>query len=165
MTLAASYRAMTIAYTHRETVFAGLMDDRQVWERATEGKRRLAIAADAELRRRHPRQKLAPLRSAEPAAVGDAQRGELTLAPEDTIPDVSPWIKELAAERAHFARRLSEERARLKDDLGFSDALQGSLSRPELSRPLLEAPKPQILPSTRVLERVGQRQADLEARS
>ena len=36
--------------------------------------RSLAIAADAELRRRHPDQKIEPLRSAEPAPVSDAER-------------------------------------------------------------------------------------------
>jgi hypothetical protein len=39
----------------------------------------LAVAANAELRRRHPGQYLAPLRSAEPAPATSAQRAELTL--------------------------------------------------------------------------------------
>ena len=44
------------------------MADRQEWEQATARSRHLAIAADAELRRRHPDRKIEPLRSAEPAA-------------------------------------------------------------------------------------------------
>ena len=48
------------------TTFAQTMADRQEWDHATAGSRRLAIAADAELRRRHPDQKIEPLRSAEP---------------------------------------------------------------------------------------------------
>ena len=44
------------------------MADRADWETATRAQRQLAVAADAELRRRHPGQYFAPLRSAEPAA-------------------------------------------------------------------------------------------------
>jgi hypothetical protein len=41
------------------------MADRQDWEHATAASRHLAIAADTELRRRHPDHKIEPLRSAE----------------------------------------------------------------------------------------------------
>src|SRR5260370_395602 len=43
--LAASYRAMARAYNERETVFAGVTEDRRAWEQATAGKRRTAVAA------------------------------------------------------------------------------------------------------------------------
>ena len=52
--LAASYQAMHDAYRQRETALATAMDDRIDWERATRQQRQLAVAADAELRRRHP---------------------------------------------------------------------------------------------------------------
>ena len=42
------------------------MAARQDWKQATGQSRRLALAADAELRRRHPGRKIEPLRSAEP---------------------------------------------------------------------------------------------------
>ena len=64
--LAASYQAMHDAYAEREAVFAAVMADRQQWETATRQQRQLAVAADAELRRRHPGQQFPPLRSAEP---------------------------------------------------------------------------------------------------
>ena len=64
--LAASYQAMHDAYRERETVFAAAMADRADWEQATRQQRQLAVAADAELRRRHPAQRCPPLRSAEP---------------------------------------------------------------------------------------------------
>jgi hypothetical protein len=64
--LAASYRAMHDAYADRETTFAAVMADRAAWDAATRHQRHLAVAADAELRRRHPTQKYPPLRSAEP---------------------------------------------------------------------------------------------------
>ena len=52
--LAASYQALHDAYRQREEVFATVMADRTDWEHATRQQRHQAIAADAELRRRHP---------------------------------------------------------------------------------------------------------------
>ena len=66
--LAASYQALHEAYRQRETVFAAVMADRADWDAATRAQRHLAVAADAELRRRHPEQRFTPLRSAEPPA-------------------------------------------------------------------------------------------------
>jgi hypothetical protein len=64
--LAASYRALRDHYQQQGQVLAQAMADRQEWEQATVRSRQLAIAADAELRRRHPDRKIKPLRSAEP---------------------------------------------------------------------------------------------------
>ena len=58
--LAASYQALHDAYRQRETVFATVMADRADWEQATRQQRHLAVAADAELRRRHPGQHVPP---------------------------------------------------------------------------------------------------------
>src|SRR5207237_990787 len=63
--LAASYRAMADRYRQQETAFAQIMADRLEWEHATAHSRHLAIAADAELRRRHPDLSIKPLHSAE----------------------------------------------------------------------------------------------------
>jgi hypothetical protein len=54
--LAASYQALQDAYRQRETVFAAVMADRADWDAATRAHRHPAVAADAELRRRHPSQ-------------------------------------------------------------------------------------------------------------
>jgi hypothetical protein len=52
----------------QEQGLARAMTDRQEWEQATaRSRRRLAIAADTELRRRHPYRKIERLRAAEPA--------------------------------------------------------------------------------------------------
>ena len=53
-TLAASYRALRDHYQQREQALDHAMVGRQEWEQATAGSRLLAIAADAELRRRYP---------------------------------------------------------------------------------------------------------------
>jgi conjugative relaxase-like TrwC/TraI family protein len=67
--LAASYQAMHDAYRDRETVLAAVMSDRADWDAATRHQRHQAVAADAELRRRHPARTHPPLRSAEPPPV------------------------------------------------------------------------------------------------
>src|SRR5207245_6101306 len=95
--LAASYRAMGEAYRNRERVFAGVMADRADWEAAIRAQRHLAVAADAELRRRHPAQRFTPLRSAEPPPATDARRAELTPTTEQDIPDAGPWTQALEA--------------------------------------------------------------------
>ena len=56
--LAASYRAMRDHYQQQEQAPAQAMADRQDWEHATTSSRQLAIAADAELRRRYPDRKI-----------------------------------------------------------------------------------------------------------
>jgi hypothetical protein len=69
--LASSYRALRDHYQRREQALAQAMADRQEWEHATAQSRQLAMAADAELRRRHPGRKVDPLRSTEPALASD----------------------------------------------------------------------------------------------
>ena len=79
--LAAGYQALERAYRQRETVFAQTMADRADWDKATRAQRQLAVAADAELRRRHPGQYFSPLRSAEPEPATQPQRDDLALIP------------------------------------------------------------------------------------
>jgi hypothetical protein len=75
------------AYEERERVFAGVLADRADWEAATRAQRHLAVAADAELRRRHPEQRFTPLRSAEPHPATDVQPAELALTAGQAIPE------------------------------------------------------------------------------
>ena len=44
---------------------------RRLWDKFTEGSRRLAVQADSEQHRRHPDQKIQPLQSAEPGVSGE----------------------------------------------------------------------------------------------
>jgi hypothetical protein len=66
------------------------------------------VAADAELRRRHPEQRLTPLRAAEPQPGNQAQRDELTLTAGQPIPEMGQWLKDLAASHRAFAQTLAE---------------------------------------------------------
>ena len=91
--LAASYQALHDIYAERETVFAAVMADRADWDAATRAQRHLAVAADAELRRRHPAREYPPLRSAEPPRLTGAQRDELTLTTGEQIRATGQWIK------------------------------------------------------------------------
>ena len=109
--LAASYQAMHDAYAEREAAFAAVMADRADWDAATRAQRHLAVAADAELRRRHPGQQYPPLRSAEPPPATQAQRDDLTLTTGEQIRETGQWIKDLAAQRRAFAGRLADRQS------------------------------------------------------
>jgi hypothetical protein len=61
------------------TTLAEAQETRRQWAALTEPTRTMALAADLELRRRHPDAKLTPLRSTEPASA-------------DTTPGAAPWI-------------------------------------------------------------------------
>jgi conjugative relaxase-like TrwC/TraI family protein len=164
--LAASYQAMRDAYRDRETVFAAVMADRADWDAATSHQRHLAVAADAELRRRHPGQHYPPMRSAEPEPATPARRAELTLAPGEQIREISQWIKDLAAQRRAFADRLAERQSLTipAADPDYEDLGPAFPSwTPSCRDAILQPPKPEIQPSTLVLERVADRDADWEA--
>ena len=106
-------RAQESAYRMQEGILAGLMDDRRAWEAATEPQRRLAVAADAELRRRYPEMRIEPLRSAEPDEVTDEQRAELDVLPEEQHEYQPPaWMRELAEARKAFSEKIAERQQR-----------------------------------------------------
>jgi len=164
--LAASYQAMHDAYLQREAVFAAVMADRQQWEQATRQQRQLAVAADAELRRRHPGQQFPPLRSAEPESATQQEREELILTAGNDIPQLGRWIRALAAHHRAFADRLAEQQSLkvLAEDLGYEDL---GPAFPAWTGPdkdaILQPPQPPIKPSPRILERVTARDLDREA--
>jgi AAA domain len=164
--LAASYRALHDAYREREAVFAAVMADRADWEAATRAQRQLAIAADAELRRRHPGQRFTTVRSAEKLPVDPAQRDELTLTPEEPSVEMGQWIKDLAAGHHAFADRLADRQSMTipsedpdYPDLGLAFPAWTGLHKDAILQP----PKPEIRPSAQVLERAMGRDAELEA--
>jgi hypothetical protein len=163
---AASYRAMRDRYQAQEQIFAQTMADRHQWEHATEHTRRQAVAADAELRRRHPDQQTGPLRSAEPAPIDDAEREQLSLAPDEKISEMSAWVTGLAAQRQAFRDKL-EERQALKlpsedpdwEDLGHAFPAWN----PTEKDAILQPPKPDITPSAKIVELAREREPGWEA--
>jgi hypothetical protein len=164
--LAASYHALDDAYRQRETVFASVMADRTDWDAATRAQRQMAVAADAELRRRHPDQHYPPLRSAEPDPATESQRAELTLAAGQPPGEMSQWLKDLAAAHRTFAERLADRQSLTipSEDPRYGDLGQAFPSWPRPARDaILQPPKPEIRPSVQVLERAADRDADWEA--
>ena len=164
--LAGSYHALHEAYRQRETVFAAIMADRADWDAATRAQRHLAVAADAELRRRHPDQRFSPLRSAEPEPATETQRAELTLAAGQPPGEMGQWIKDLAAAHRTFAERLADRQSlRIPaEDPRYGDLGQAFPSWPRPAKDaILQPPKPEIRPSLQVLERAADHDADWEA--
>jgi hypothetical protein len=163
---ARSYHALEAAYRQRETVFAAVMADRTEWDAATRRQRQLAVAADAEVRRRHPGQYFAPLRSAEPGPATSTQRAELTMTVGEETPEIGQWIRDLAAGRRTFADRLADRQSVKipSEDPDYDDLGQAF---PAWSGPLREAilqpPKPGMTPSLRILQRATDRDVDWEA--
>ncbi|MGH3221075.1 MAG: hypothetical protein ACRDPY_20675, partial [Streptosporangiaceae bacterium] len=164
--LAGSYQALHEAYQQREAVFADVMADRADWDAATRAQRHLAVAADAELRRRHPDQHFPPLRSAEPDPATDRQRAELTLTEAEPPGEIGQRIKDLAAAHATFAERLADRQSLTipSQDPDYGDLGQAFPPWPGTGRDvILQPPKPEIRPSRQVLERAADRDADWEA--
>ena len=161
-----AYQALERAYRQRETVFAQTMADRADWDTATRAQRQLAVAADAELRRRHPGQYFSPLRSAEPEPATGAQRDELTLSPDQSPGGIDQWIKDLAAGHRIFAGQLADRQSQTvpSEDPDYGDLGPAFPAWTSPGRePILQPPKPEIPPSPRILERAMDRDADFEA--
>jgi hypothetical protein len=155
--LAASYRAMRDYYQQQQQAHAQAMANRQDWEHVTAGSRRLAIAADAELRRRHPDQKIEPLRSAEPAPVGDAEHKQVHPAPGQEISQVQQALFRAMLQDRQALKVPTEDPSRSGLDTLFS-------ARRTLGQAaILQPPKPSIVPSIRVLQRAAEHDAEPEA--
>ena len=154
--LAASYRAMRDHYQQQEQTLAQAMADRQEWEQATAGSRRLAIAADAELRRRHPDQKIEPLRSAEPAPVGDRQRERVQRVSGEMLTEAGPGIPDLTAQRQATRAGIEEPSLLLvpgEDPVrDNSDKASFPAWQAFCQDAILQPPKPEIIPSAGILQ-------------
>ena len=158
-TLAASYRALRDLYQQREHTLAQAMADRQEWEHATAGSRRLAIAADTELRRRHPGQTIEPLLSAEAAPASDTGR-------DGKLSETAARIRDLAAQHQAFRERTGQRQRRMtpREDPGWA-ALGDTLPSWWAPRPdaILRPPKPEITPSARILQLAAEHDIEPEA--
>ena len=164
--LAVGYQALERAYRQREAIFAQTMADRADWDTATRAQRQLAVAADAELRRRHPGQYFAPLRSAEPEPATHTQRDALTLTPDQPPGGIDQWIKDLAAGHRIFVGQLADRHSQMipSEDPDYGDLGPAFPAWPSPRRqPILQPPKPEIPPSPRILERAIDRDAGWEA--
>jgi hypothetical protein len=165
-TLAASYRAMRDHYQQQETILAQTMVDRQEWERATASSRHLAIAADAELRRRHPELRIQPLHSAEPIAISGTDSDQLTRAPGQKIGEMAAWVRDLAAQRQAFREKIEEYHGLMvpSEDPDWGDLGEAFPAwQPPGRDAILQPPKPQITSSATILQLTAGHDTEPEA--
>jgi hypothetical protein len=155
--LCRSSKAMEAFYREQESELEQTMEARREWERATESSRRLAVAADAELRRRHPGQRLEPLRSAEPM-VADEEREQLVLAPGAEPYKQPEWITRLAAERRAVRERLDERMAvKVPSEAPDYEHKREAWHIWKHGRDaIIQPPKPEIRPARAVLQLAAQ---------
>jgi hypothetical protein len=149
--LAATARTLQAQHREHEAMLSEVMDDRRLWDKLTEGSRRLAVQADSELRRRHPDQKIQPLHSAEPSVPGEplSQPG---------------WLADLEEQRRVFREELeTRENVNIpNDDPDWEDegpAWQGWEAQRDA---VLQPPKAEIRPADGVLEAARERDAEPE---
>jgi hypothetical protein len=124
----------------------------------------LAIAADAELRRRHSDRKIEPLRSAEPAPVRDDERQHPDLIPQHRT-GKAIRIPDFEAQRHAFRTAMSDFRKlapRQQAAQGGLDAAFPDL-RPPWPEPILQPPTPQIASSAEILQLAAEYDIEPEA--
>jgi hypothetical protein len=160
--LAASYRLLRDHYQQQEQGFAQTMTDRQEWEQATAGSRRLAIAADTELRRRHPQRKIEPLCAIEPTPVSDAERPDLT--PQKGGSETAR-MGDLTVQPQAFRPALNEQAQRVPgEDATWANLSKAFPASQALWRnAILQPPKPQITPSAQILQLADEHDTEPEA--
>jgi conjugative relaxase-like TrwC/TraI family protein len=164
--LALSYQAMHDIYREHEAVLATAAADRADWEQATKHQRQLAVAADTELRRRHPEQRRDPLRTAEPQPGNQGQEENPDATPAPDIEELAQRAKDLAARHHEFADKLAERQSLMipaeDPDFGYAGPAFPTWPAPRRDA-ILQPPKPQIRPSERILERAAAQDLNMEA--
>ena len=183
--LARIWRALEAKAATEAGIFAATQQTRRQWETVTEPTRRIAIAADLELRRRHPGRQIPPLRphpaeadgiarpaNPPPSAGADglpgrtepatsdrrATEAELTLgltmqAALEQVPEQVLRIRQ----NASIAQVRLDDLANLPLPGTDTDDLSPGPAWPTSAVPergaVLQPPRPDVVPSTRVLER------------
>jgi hypothetical protein len=161
--MAASAEVLQDAYSRIEARLAEVMDDRQAWEQITAGPRRLAVAADSELRRRNPGKPIEPLRSAEPRAPED---GQITMAQPEARPRETPeWVIQLAEQRRVFQEKLEQRQNVMvpAEDPDWDFLGQAWPWQQRDPAAILQPPNPELRPCGGIERLTGQEITDFEA--
>jgi hypothetical protein len=164
--LAASYTAMRDAYSERGTALAAVMSDRADWENATRRQRQLAVAADAELRRRHPDQLWPPLRSAEPQSAAETTNNTPALSVGESTEALAQPPEDPAALHRDFADKLAQRQSLMvpaEDPDLESHRPAFPAWTPPAKGAILRPPPPDIPPPGWVMEHFTGRDLDIEA--
>jgi hypothetical protein len=161
--MAGSARVLQQICRRIENSLQQAMDDRRAWEQITAGPRRLAVAADSELRRRHPGKQIEPLRSAEPRA---PETDKLTQPPDTATPAEPPeWMTRLAEQRRAFQEKLAERQNVMVPDEDPDYGFLGQAwpwAEPD-PHAILQPPKPELRPRAGIEQLTGREIPDLEA--
>ena len=177
------WRAMQAKAAAVTDLLAEAQETRRQWEALTEPTRRIAVAADLELRRRHPDADLDPLTSAEPSGgIPDRQESQpseaawgpqrdvlgqaaLGLTP-DTVNEAIPAQLHRIRENMRTAQaRIDDLRdtrvpSEDPDEMGLGLAWD-VLARRERDA-ILQPPRPQITPASEIIRRAQERTAARE---
>jgi len=173
---ASMWQAMQAKATQIADELAAVHDTRRQWEALTDPSRRMALAADIELRRRHPDVELEPLKSAEPPgievrpltaeqreAAGKEALGLTANAVHEEIPEQVLRIRENARRAQARIDDLRNTRVPSEDhdgeDLGRAWDVLGRRDRDAIVQP----PMPDVVPAREILQRARERAAEQEA--
>jgi hypothetical protein len=127
------------------------------------GARHRIVQAPGRRRRHYPGQKIEPLRSAEPAPVSDTEREQLHPAPDGMFTETSPGIRDLATQRQASNAEIDERPLLMPPG---EDPVWGDLGRAFSAWQasgrdvILQPPKPEIIPSARILHNAGERDTE-----
>jgi len=149
--LSGSARAAERIYRDHEARLSEAMEARRAWELATEHERHLAIAADSEIRRRHPDATLPPLKSAEPGRPTADDRAALV--PEGDGYEAPAWIAELAERVRNTHAKLDERKSVMipAEDPDYEYEGEAWPDVVAIERDaILQPPKPEIRPAPEV---------------
>jgi hypothetical protein len=147
--LAETARGMQAEYRQHEELLAEAQADRELWEKFSAGPRQIAVQADSEIRKRYPRQKMIPLKSAEPVAPEEGLRAQ-------------GWLAELQEQRRAFRGELERrQNVRVPDeDPDYGDQGEAWPVWRGQREAILQPPKPEIRPAEAVLEKAREKQAE-----
>jgi hypothetical protein len=144
--LARQARALGTLYRAQERVLADAQADRDLWARLDMGSLQIAVQADSELRRRYPKIKMQPLKSAEPE-----------------VDMTSPaWMEDLRQQREAFRAELERRQGVEVPDEDPDYQSQGEAWPvwEAQKQTILQPPKEPIKPAEKVLERVRDGEQD-----
>lgn len=158
-----SARALQQVCRRIEVTLEATMEDRRAWDQLTAGPRRLAVAADSELRRRHPDQPIQPLRSAE-ARVPE-EDGITKHLTEASLARPPEWVTGLAHQRRVFQEKLEERQNVMIPDEDPDYEFLGQAWPWQDRDPdcILQPPKPELRPCAGIERLAGREIPDLEA--
>jgi len=162
---ARAWRALEAKANRETATFTEIQETRRQWETVTDPVRRLAIAADTELRRRHPATRIDPLRpdSAETASTSrtgpstgvsakstPAALGLTLAAAADPVPDLVARIRQNASSAQAKLDQLAGRRPGAAAGVSCLDQARTASSLRERAA-VLQPPKPEIGPASRIV--------------